>query len=147
MIHRLLLVPFVVVAVIACALPSKAAGLAMSGNWNITTCTDPDRTLCGTVCHVFTKVPGTVAGRRSSGTVVSDGGSFPFTGKWLQLDDRISVWGTMEFGSLLQAVFFDGAFLSPTEINGDSAVGFLSTIALTISATGSWNAVKVSTCS
>jgi hypothetical protein len=125
--------------------PSQSA-LIMRGSWNVTLCTDPDRTDCSIACYVFARVAGTVAGSGNSGLVSRPGSPGSFDGKFLQLSDRVSFWGTTQFGSIVTVVFFDGAFLSPTELNGDSVVGFFFDTSATGPTIGSWRAVKVASC-
>jgi hypothetical protein len=125
-------------------LPAKAAGPIMGGDWNITTCRDPDRG-CGTTCYSFTRVPGHVAGSSTSGRVSVHSPGATFTGKWLQLGDRVTFWGTFTF-IIEGLVFYDGAFLSPTGINGENFVTFAPGADAGLSSTGVWRGVKVVSC-
>ena len=143
MIHRSLVAILFVVAAWAGGLGETVAATPLfTGKWELTTCQDLNRTGCQTVCYIFTRTPGTVSGSNSSGTW-HDPGPAAFDGKWLQLGDRLLIWGSNP-GGLASAAFFRGSLVSSTIINGDSYVAFVLPNGIAI--TGNWSGKKVGSC-
>jgi hypothetical protein len=142
--HSIILLVAVLCGDVAGAFTAMAASPVMRGNWDITFCDDLNKTTCDTVCWSFTRVPGTVAGSSTSGTVAQPGALFPLDGKFLQLGDRVTAWASLTAGPLSSIAFFEGSFFSPTELNGESFVQFAFPDGQI--RVGSWHAVKTATC-
>src|SRR5690242_2590151 len=143
MIHKSLVAVLFIVALLAVGLGQATATPAFSGKWQLSVCTDPDRTSCATHCYIFTRTAGTVSGSNTSGTW-HDPSSFALDGKWLQLGDRLIIWGSSPTGPLNSAAFFRGSIVSSTVINGDSFVLF--PLPNGSALTGNWTAQKVGNC-
>jgi hypothetical protein len=146
--HIVLLLAAGIAGLLSGILPSLSAPPRMGGHWDVTTCDDPNRTNCLTGCYTFTVVPGHVAKSPTSGRVTqNDVPAFPFSGRWIQLGDRVSFWGVTQFGDsdeFFPVAFFDGTFLSATELNGESFVSLIIQAEGPIgnATTGAWHAVK-----
>lgn len=127
---------------------SSATSPVMRGNWEIAICDDLVRTTCQTAgCYSFTKVAGSFTGVSNAGTFIQNGlpGGTVYTGKWLQIGNRVTLWASRTFGGLTVINIFDGAFFSTTELNGEGFLGYALTNPANVEL-GSWRATKVGSC-
>jgi hypothetical protein len=118
-----------------------AASPSIVGNWNVTFFLEPSRTTGATQCIVFKSVAGTVAGESNSGTWTSP--TFPgWTGQWVKQGDHVR-W----FGVTSTLATEESGNVENNKIFGGVSFNHFAKSDATTSSAGSWNAVRVSSCS
>ncbi|HBI21394.1 MAG TPA: hypothetical protein DDY37_02220 [Legionella sp.] len=120
---------------------AQATSPGVAGSWKVTFFVEPGRTTGSTQCIVFSKVPGTVAGESDSGTWTSP--TFPgWSGQWVKQGDLVRWFGVTDALATEESGIMENSKI----FGGVSFNHFLKTDATTSSA-GSWNAVRVTSCS